>query len=44
MRCVNCNKSVVIDQEDNLIHKCYENKGVDARMCNPNNPDSKIAE
>jgi hypothetical protein len=36
---------VIYDLEGDLIHKHYQNKGVDERWCEPKNIDSmKIAE
>jgi hypothetical protein len=45
MKCKNCGRIVIYDLEGDLIHKYYENKGVDERWCEPKNLDSmKIAE
>ena len=44
MKCKNCGKKVSYDQEFDLIHPYLDNKGRDPRLCNPYNPDSKIAE
>ena len=44
MKCKNCNKTVYVDMENDLIHEHLEHKGVDSRMCKPSNPDSTIAE
>jgi hypothetical protein len=43
MKCVYCYRKVNIDLEMDLVHNHLEDKGCDARMCEPNNPDSKIA-
>jgi hypothetical protein len=42
--CRYCNKRIYTDMEGDLVHLHLDNKGVDPRMCEPNNPDSKIAE
>ena len=44
MICKYYGRKVELDMEQDLIHNHLDNKGVDARMCKPNNPDSKIAE
>ena len=43
MNCKNCGHSVFFDGDD-LIHTLFENIGVDARLCTPSDPYSKIAE
>ena len=35
MKCIHCNKEVVVDQDEDLIHVHLENKGVDPRLCDP---------
>ena len=41
--CSNCNKKVMYDTEGDLIHSHLQDSGIDPRMCEPSNPDSKIA-
>lgn len=44
MICKHCKQKVIYDQEGDLIHIRFYEQGVDERMCEPNNSDSKIAE
>ena len=43
-KCKNCSKEIDYDMEQDLVHLHLENKGCDPRMCEPWNPDSKVAE
>lgn len=43
MWCKYCGKKIKYDLENDLIHPHLEDKGFDARMCDPSNPDSTIA-
>jgi hypothetical protein len=43
MKCANCKRKIILDMEGDLIHSIYWWRGVDPRMCEPTNPDSKIA-
>jgi hypothetical protein len=43
MKCKYCNRKIIRDLEGDLIHIHLDGKGVDARLCIPSNPDSKIA-
>ncbi len=43
MKCKYCNKKIILDSEGDLVHTHLINKGVDPRLCEPSNPDSKIA-
>lgn len=43
MKCKHCGMEIEFDMENDLVHKHLVNKGVDPRMCDPSNPDSKIA-
>jgi len=44
MKCKNCGRKIEYDMENDLIHSHLDGKGTDSRLCNPSNPDSKIAE
>ena len=44
MRCKNCGKRVMLDSENDLIHIHLIDKGTEPRLCEPSNPDSKVAE
>lgn len=43
MKCIYCKRKIHKDLEGDLIHDHLDTKGVDPRMCQPINPDSKIA-
>ena len=43
MECSHCGKEVYFDLEQDLVHLHLKDKGVDERMCEPNNPESEIA-
>lgn len=44
MKCKHCKRKIEIDQDKDLIHSHLDMTSVDPRMCEPSNPDSKIAE
>ena len=44
MICRNCKKPIEWDLEADMIHTHLNDKGVDPRMCEPTNPNSKVAE
>ena len=43
MKCKYCKRKIEYDSEGDLIHTAFEYIGVDPRLCEPSNPDSKIA-
>lgn len=43
LKCNHCGKEIYVDMEQDLIHKHLENKGCDPRLCEPKNPNSKVA-
>jgi hypothetical protein len=42
--CAHCDTPIDLDFEGDWVHKHLEGNGTDSRLCEPTNPDSKLAE